>query len=241
MRAKIPALLLLLLCSVEVMAQENRCSLKLSDLPVAPELVGFRMGMTVDEVKARVPQVVFGRVDEFAVSKTSINPDFDPRFDKTSFAGVRTVSLDFLDGRLTSLWLGYDDTFKWKTVEDFVAGISRSLQLPNTWTPWRSRGQQLRCVDFHMTISIVAEGPSFRIVDDNAEQTLTARRVAREELESGEQEEPANSAIVADRASKLYYSENCPPPREILASNRVIFVTREDAEKAGYKPAKECE
>ena len=103
--------LIILLSALAVFAQDNECSLKLADLPVAPELVGFRMGMTTEEVRARVPQVVFGRADAFEVSKTSINPDFDPRIDKASFAGLRTVSLDFLDGRITSLWLGYDGSF----------------------------------------------------------------------------------------------------------------------------------
>ena len=172
---------LILLCASIAPAQDRQCTLKLAELPDAPELHGFRMGMTKDQVKARVPQVVFGKTDAFGVSKTSINPDFDPRIDKSSFAGVRTVSLDFLDDRITSLWLGYDGSFKWKTVPEFVEGISRSLHLPDAWTSWRSRGQQLRCADFQMTVSFVAEGPSFRILDENAEETLAARREASEE------------------------------------------------------------
>src|SRR5688572_3525153 len=98
---------LMLLCPSIVCAQESPCTIKLTDLPAAPELMGFRLGMTTDQVKARVPQVLFAKADDFGVAKTSINPDFDPRIDKATFPGVRTVSLDFLDGRLTSLWLGF--------------------------------------------------------------------------------------------------------------------------------------
>jgi hypothetical protein len=232
--------LLILLSALTVFAQDNGCSLKLTDLPVAPELAGFRMGMTTEQVKARVPQVLFGRADEFEVSKTSINPDFDPRIDRASFAGLRTVSLDFLDGRVTSLWLGYDGSFKWQTVEDFIKGISQSLRLPDAWIPWRTRGRQMRCADFYMTVSIVAEGPSFRILDANAEQTIAARREARE-AEATVSEEEMTEEIIADRKDKLYYPQGCEPAKEIKEADRIVFKTKQEAEQAGYKAAKQCE
>lgn len=236
MRRKTLAPILILLTACTALAQKNQCSLKLSDLRAAPELFGFRLGMTTDEVKARVPQVKFGRADEFEVLKTSINPHFDSSIDQSSYAGVRTISLDFLDGRLTSLWLGYDDSFKWQTADEFVAGISNSLHLPNAWTPWRTRGQRLRCADFEMTVMILGIGPSFRILDDAAQQTLTARREAKEALA---EEEIATTEIIADREQKTYYPEGCQPG-DIKPANRVIFSSKEDAEKSGYKPAKNC-
>src|SRR2546430_8207399 len=51
-------------------AQQSNCSLRLDRLPGAPELRGFHLGMTYEQVKARVPQIRFGRADEFGVSKT---------------------------------------------------------------------------------------------------------------------------------------------------------------------------
>jgi hypothetical protein len=224
------AFLLLLLASTAA-AQNKQCALKLSQLPDAPEVFGFRMGMTKDQVKVRVPQVVFPRHNPFGLAKTSINPDFDPRIDKSNFAGVRTISLDLLDDKLTSLWLGYDNSFKWHTVPEFVEGISRSLHLPDAWIPWKSRGQQLRCADFQLTVSIVAEGPSFRILDESAEETLNARR------EAGEED---SEAIVADKQSKTYYPKGCSPANGIKEADRVIFKSSEEAETAGYKPAKQC-
>jgi hypothetical protein len=172
---------LILWCASVATAQDKQCTLKLAQLPAAPELVGFRMGMTREQVQDRIPQVVFPRKTTFGLAKTSINPDFDPRINKSKFAGVRTVSLDLLDDKLTSLWLGYDSSFKWQTVPEFVEGISRSLHLPETWVPWKSGGKQLRCVDFLVTVSIVAEGPSFRILDKTSEAIWNARRKAFEE------------------------------------------------------------
>src|SRR5688500_201842 len=106
------AFLVILVCTCAVNAQESTCTLKLDQLPNASELYGFRLGMTMDQLKARVPPVVFGRTDQFGLSKTSINPHFDSRFDASSFDGVRTVSFNFLDGRLIELWIGYDAGFK---------------------------------------------------------------------------------------------------------------------------------
>jgi hypothetical protein len=230
-------LILLLLCAFTIQAQETQCSLKLSDLPAAPELMGFRPGMNTDQVKTRIPQVQFGKADDFGVSKTSINPDFDSRIDKSTFPGVRTVSLDFLDGKLTSLWLGYDGTFKWATVPDFVKGISQSMHLPDAWTTWRTRGQQLRCSDFTMTVIIVAEGPSFRIIDETAEQTVVARREAKEN-EADEEDSPQE--ILGDRKTRLYYPVGCQAVKEVKDADRITFSTVADAEQAGYKAAKNC-
>jgi hypothetical protein len=231
--------LLILLCAVGVCAQENKCSLKLSELPDAPALFGFRMGMSTAQLKQRVPQVLFGRVDGFGMSKTSISPDFDPQIDKTSLAGIRTASFDFLDDRLTSLWFGFDGSFRWKTVPDFVSGISQSLNLPDSWKPWKVRGQQLNCADFQMTVSIVAEGPSFHIIDKTAELTLVARREAKEEQDAA-LEEGESTEIVADTRARVYYLEGCTRTQEIKEKDRVVFKTREEAEKAGYKLAKNC-
>ena len=175
------SLLILLLSAGNIFAQVTECKVKLSQLSAASELSGFRIGMAMDQVKARVPQVVFGRTDQFGASKTSINPYFDPKIDKSGFADVRTVSLDFLDGRVTSIWIGYEPTFKWSTVEAFVKGISQALSLPPAWSPWKSQGQQLKCADFQVTVSLIARGPSFRLLDLASEEILTARRVAQEQ------------------------------------------------------------
>ena len=221
-------------------AQEAPCTVKLSELPASTELLGFRLGMTTDEVKKRVPQVVFGRVDDFAVSKTTINPDFDPRIDKASFPGVRTVSLDFLDGKLTSLWFGYDLTFKWRTADDYVKGISQALRLPGTWNAWRVRGRRLRCTDFEVTVMMMGEGPSFRILDLKADETIAARRQAKEE-ETEALREQQEAVVLGNKKAKLFYLSTCPPAVEISEMDRVIFQNRQEAEKAGYKLASDCE
>lgn len=229
-------------------AQEATCKVTLSALPAATELKGFHLGMTTEQVKTHVPHIIFGPTDELGVSKTTINPNFDPRTEKSTYQDVRSVSLDFLDGRLVSLWIGYEGNFKWTTVDDFVNGISQSLTLPNAWSTWKLRGKQMTCADFQLTVSLVAQSPSFRIVDRAAEEILTARRVAKEEEKSAaeaaeaaaaESEADANE-IIGDRKTKAYYPPGCRPASEIGENQRVSFKTIEEAVKAGYKPARAC-
>jgi hypothetical protein len=38
---------------------------------------------------------------------------------------VRSISLDLLDGRLTSLWIGYDEDYKAHDTDEFVKLISQ--------------------------------------------------------------------------------------------------------------------
>jgi hypothetical protein len=243
-RAASILIFLVFMFQLAVAAQNVPCKVSISSLPPAPELKGFHLGMTMEQAKAHVPQIVFGPTDLFGTSKTTINPGFDPRADKSKYQDVRSISLDFLDGRLVSLWIGYDSNFKWTGIPEFVAGISQSLSLPNAWTEWKVRGRQMRCTDFELTVTTIAQSPSFRIVDIGAEETLVARRnAAAEEAEASETEPDEASEteeIVADRKTKNYYQGSCRPAVPIAEANRITFKTTAEAEKAGYTLSRAC-
>lgn len=245
-------LLVLLVTALPVSAQ---CTQKMATLPSAPELFGFHLGMTRDQIKELVPQTVFPKTDHFGVVKTTINPSFDPKIDQKKFEGVRSISLDLLDDRLTSLWIGYDETYKIKTIDEFVSSISKSLQVSGNWSSWKSRGQQLRCSDFQLIVSTVAGGPSLRVLDFAADDTIAARRQAKEEQDalaeaaaangnSEQESDPADGTetkpIIGDKQSKTYFPNGCHPAREISDANKAVFKTVADAEKAGFKLAKNC-
>lgn len=46
--------------------------------------------------------------------------------------------------------------------------------------------------------------------------------------------------FVASRNGKKYYYAWCDSAQKIKESNRVLFSTKEEAEKAGYEPAANC-
>jgi len=233
-------LLLLLLASLACHSQDLQCSLKLTNLSQPAEFLGFQLGMTKDQVKARFPHVIFGRTDDFGVSKMTINPHFDSRIDATKFEGVRSISLDFLDERLTSLWIGFDSTFRIKTVDEFVTGISESLRLPDSWKRWRSRGRQINCADFQLTVTMIADGPSVRILDMGAEELLAQRKEAKAEQESAATTNEEGSEIVADKRQKVYYPAGCELAKDVAGSDRLIFKSVAEAENAGFRAASKC-
>jgi hypothetical protein len=244
-RAVVPALLLLLLYPITAQIVSGQCTQRIVTLPAAPELFGFRLGMTKDEIKALVPQTVFPHADHFGVVKTTINPHFDPKIDQKKYEGVRSISLDLLDDRLTSLWIGFDENFRAQTADDFIKLISESLKVNGRWSSARSRGQQLRCEDFQLIVTTLASGPSLRILDVGAEDTIAARRQEKEEQDSLAEAAASESMeqipeIVADKQSKTYYPNGCQPAKEITEANRIVFKTAEEAQRAGFKLAKNC-
>jgi hypothetical protein len=228
-------LLVAVLSTAAASAQTAPCTLKIDQLPDSAELRSFRVGMTFDQAKERVPQVRLARRDEFGVARISINPFYDPSFDKTLFADVRTISLDFLDDRLVSLWIGYESSFKWQTLDDYVAGMSKSLNLPSAWSIKRG-GRQLNCDGFTVFASIIAGSPSIRISEDAAQETIATRRE-----EAAAAAEAAAAMVTGDQRTKLYYPPDCSALAGVKEANRIKFKDKDEAEKAGYKLAKDCQ
>ena len=234
--------LLLLLLPQTVPAQ---CTRKISELPAASELLGFRLGMTKEQIKEHVPQTKFGHADHFGVAKTTINPYFDETIDKSKFESVRSISLDLVDDKLTSIWIGFDETYKAHTADEFIKLLSQSLKVDGTWSS-RSRGQQLRCADFQLTVTTVAGGPSFRLMDTAADDLVAQRRQAKEDQDSLAEAPTSTEStdrpaeIVADKKSKTFYPNGCAAEKEISDANKVTFKTAAEAEKAGFKVAKNC-
>jgi hypothetical protein len=166
-------------CALVSQAQgDTRCTLTPGQLSQAPELKGLWPGMTVEQVKSVVPSLEMGKQDEFGLSKTSFSPDFNPKIDKAAFQGVRTISLDFLDGRLFSVWLGYNETFKLKTVDEMVRAVTQSLKLQGAWET-KGRNRQLTCGDFEFTASQVAGSPTLRVTDATAQAAWEKRRTEK--------------------------------------------------------------
>jgi hypothetical protein len=163
-------------------AQESRCAMKLAELPLASELRGFRVGMTIEQVRARLPKLQVRPANEFGVTSLNIFPEYETGIDKTAFEGVRSISLDVLDNRVFSLWIGYDKTFKWQSVDEYVQGISSSLKLSDNWRS-KFRTRLLDCSDFTVSVIPVGESPSIKIVDKAAKEVLDKRQAAKEETQ----------------------------------------------------------
>src|SRR5436305_9273716 len=175
-------LALVITCTFQLSAQETKCSLKLTELPSIPELRGFHPGMTIDEVRERLPKAQIRRADEFGFTTFNIFPDYETAIDKKAFENVRSITLEFLDGRATMIWIGYDKSFKWQTVDEFTSAITAALKLPDAWRS-KFRTRVLACTDFTLSVIPVAESPSLKITDEAARELLEKRKAAKEETQ----------------------------------------------------------
>ena len=226
------SLLVAMFCTCVVAnAQSTSCPLKPDQLANAPELFGVRLGMTPPEVKTLLPLVQFGRPDPFGVMKTSFNPHFDPRVDQTAFPDVRTISLDFLDDKLVTLWIGYEETFKWPKLDPIVTNFSTSLSVPAGW-PVKRNGRQLTCDGFSLFASMIGGGPAIRITDDTAQDLIAARVEAALDAEEKE--------VIGDIRTRSYYTADCAARDQVPQASRAVFKNKDEAEKAGYTLSKDC-
>ena len=117
-------------------------------------------------------------------------------------------------------------------MDEFVRGISKSLNLTSSWSPKRN-GQQLHCDGLTLFVSLIASSPSIRLSDDAADRTIAERR---EEAVAA-----AEERVIGDKTTKLYYPADCESGENIPALNRVVFNNKDEAERDGYKLAKDCE
>jgi hypothetical protein len=186
-------LALLFTFAVVVPAQENRCELKLAQIKQPPELYGLRVGMTFEQVKLLVPSLLPGRPNNLGFATTSFSPDFNPQIDKTTYAGVRTISLDFIDNKLFAIWIGFNNSYKWKSLEEFVPGMSSALGFPAGVWKVDSAKPTIECHDFEVAASMIGGGPSIRITDQTAKALWEQRRAEMEEKRSEQEtESPAH-------------------------------------------------
>jgi hypothetical protein len=81
-RRELP-ILLMLLFAFTARSATAQCTQKLTDLPPAPELLGFRLGMTRDQIKAR-PSNAFGHTDPSAFQDNN-QSYFDPQLIRAKF------------------------------------------------------------------------------------------------------------------------------------------------------------
>lgn len=171
---------LLLFGFLSVNAQTGKCTVKMAQLPRIAETRGFHLGMTAQEFKERAPQLKLARTDKHGSAAVNVFPAFEPKIDPATFAELKTVSLEFLDDKLTSLWIGYDSSFKWQTVDEFTAGISAALKLPAAWNSSGARSSRMDCEDFAVIVAMIGQSPSLKLIDKVAQTTLDKRRAAEE-------------------------------------------------------------
>jgi hypothetical protein len=130
---------------------DGRCTLK---LPQSPEVRGLRLGMTLDQLKARFPNLYIPPVNDFDHRIRNINIDeAEIKAGKKSvwansgldLEGLRGLSIHLFNDRIWSIYLHYEDAPR-LTNYQFRSQLSQSLHLPE----W-GIDMDLECFDFRVT------------------------------------------------------------------------------------------
>jgi hypothetical protein len=164
----------------------GKCSLALAQ---APKIRDVRLGMSSEEVLKMFPgsndepyiRAQLSTADQrFGMVEFSIPTTLLPR---PKFAGVNSVSLVFLDNRLSKYGFTYTG-IEWKNVDDFISRFSEAFNLPRPETWERSNLPSLKrlyCQGFEMLASADASGSWIEIRIPEAQQIVRDRKEAQKE------------------------------------------------------------
>jgi hypothetical protein len=118
---------IMLVCAAVASAQQPSCALK-----QAPELLGFRLGMSTAEVKASLAD------SSMFDSRMSSGNDVGSRAVNVPAAdlkpetgdAIESVNLTFVDNRLSQIKVTYNSASQWDGSQDFFKRESAKLSLP---------------------------------------------------------------------------------------------------------------
>lgn len=179
---------------VEVPGAEGRLAASKLTLADAPQVHGLRLGMTIEEALALFPGI---KNDQEARASLSKPPN---RFgeqvliirstkylSKKRFEGVNQIVFTFLDGRVASLYIGYNSPL-WEHVDDFVARFSEGTILPgaDSWDAYVGMDTQLKslkCREFE--VKLFAGGHNVNINYVQLTDLLAQKKVRAREEKAG--------------------------------------------------------
>jgi hypothetical protein len=146
---------------------------------------GFQLGMSIQEVKTRIPHLTTASGNKFGVSTARVI--FDPRKPmlNSTLKGLRVLFFEFLDGRTTSILAFYDNSIKWNSPDEFVVKTSQAFNLPLAWRPLSGSAYSagtargLKCSDFGVVAGFIetsrASYPAIHLFDTEASATIQRR------------------------------------------------------------------
>jgi hypothetical protein len=150
---------------------------------------GIKLGMTAEQVLALFPgsledeeiRASLSRPRDFGLSSLMIKPQ--KYSSKADFEGINQIILTLLDGRVSTLYVGYDKSVA-EDLDESVTKFSKGRKLPPaaSWKVYEGLDDQLKtmkCKDFE--ISVFAGGENtpvnyVEMVDMKAQQKLKERK-----------------------------------------------------------------
>jgi len=164
-------------CGAYSFAQEPVCTLS-----QAPELSGFRLGMSqtelidlLEDASSLDSKLSAGK----NVIKTEAINITGAELKEKYAEGVDNVNLSFVDGKLFIIKVTYHGGINWSSQEDFITGVSEKLSLPKPSGSLRGRGNEkykVECRKFTATLAYAfGVSPNVTISDKAAQKMVEER------------------------------------------------------------------
>lgn len=166
----------------------QKCSLTLAQ---SPTIRGLKLGMDVEEVLRQFPgrgsdptvrTNLLWADKQFGVAR--FNAPTHPYHSESRFAGILQFDFEILDKRVSGFSILYDGP-EWRSIDEFVARIAESLNLPGAsyWTPSNLPTlKTLKCAGFEISAWLGSpDSHSLRIRDTAAEQIVKDRQIEAKE------------------------------------------------------------
>jgi hypothetical protein len=103
----------------------------------APQLWGFKLGMTFEEVKERYPSIRASESSYFGSRDAQVIADEDAKTQRNYqwlLTGVLFVNLSFVDEKLAYIGVAYrPGAISYPDAETYTASLSKSFGLPRAW------------------------------------------------------------------------------------------------------------
>lgn len=137
----------------------------------APELRGFKLGMTLQEIKQKYPNMPSVSANEYGLGKIYFDRDGKNQESKNGFTfinsnnykefeGTKRVYLEVVDEKVAEITIVYTNEIKWKSDDEFVKKTAESLGITGSWTK-ESDYQRLQCKDSLFFVSGIKKDLSY--------------------------------------------------------------------------------
>jgi hypothetical protein len=165
--------LLFLVLALQFACTQPPCTLTAEQ---APELRGFRLLMSIEEIQAKHRGFPTPPADEFGLAKVVIvdnlngktKDDIKPygatvvnSADFPEIKGISRIYLEIIDNRLASIQVVYLNDVKWNSVDEFIKKTAQTMKLNGSWEKVNGDYQSLRCGEVSVRAGIRRDGYQF--------------------------------------------------------------------------------
>lgn len=181
LRNCISLLTIVIVCALPAytQAQKSACTMKADQ---SPEVRGFKLGQTVEQIRAKFPKNFWLDLGDDPEGPTIVLLEAKDFSGDEAYQGLEGVTLRFLDKKVASLTVKYSRGTKWDSQEEFNNVVTQNLKLPTTG--WKGRySLTLTCEDFTVETSAGLSGiagASIQIKLRDLEQEMERRKLQKE-------------------------------------------------------------